>query len=64
MGYYDDKFEIKFMNEIVDEIVEVQELMDEDGTIYTTVYDRDKVKSFQQIREDLSLFGECPEILD
>lgn len=56
MSYY-EKFEIKFMNMIVDETVELGEIVEEDGTTYAAVYDRDKVGSFQQIREYLSLFG-------
>lgn len=51
MGYYDDKFEIKGMNMILDETVEIGEIVEEESTTYVTVYDRDKVRPFQQIRE-------------
>ena len=60
MSYY-DKYRIEIFEIINEE--ETAEIVEEGGTIYTVVYDRGKVNSFQQIREGLSLFGGCPEIV-
>ena len=54
MSYY-DKYKIEIF-EIINED-ETAEIVEERDTIFTTVFDRYDMESFQQISKDLALFG-------
>ena len=54
MSYY-DKYKIEIF-EIINED-ETAEIVEERDTIFTTVFDRYDMDSFQQISKDLALFG-------
>ena len=53
MSYY-DKYKIEIF-EIINED-ETAEIVEERDTIFTTVFDRYDMESFQQISKDLALF--------
>ena len=54
MSYY-DKYKIEIF-EIINED-ETAVIVEERDTIFTTVFDRYDMESFQQISKDLALFG-------
>ena len=54
MSYF-DKYKIEIF-EIINED-ETAEIVEERDTIFTTVFDRYDMESFQQISKDLALFG-------
>ena len=54
MSYY-DKYKIEIF-EIIN-ADETAEIVEERDTIFTTVFDRYDMESFQQISKDLALFG-------